>query len=346
VGLILFKKFLDTTDDRLLVYAVLSISIGSYARASGLSLCFAIAVIAFLKFRFRWQFFLTLLSFVPILSFFFYQWLFFGITNYYLKNENFFSNLDVQTLKFKIGELIFYMPSETIFYLLDDKNEWLLSKLYAPIIWFTKSTRLDWMGVLSILFWCVVFVQGVKRILNKEYLLPLYLFVFILLFVFHTCPPGCGGCADPRLFFQVLPVMLLLFVEFLVSIKNLYVKKFLLFSFIGAYTIFNIYGIVKNDKEMLSFSKRDIASVDISTCLVDNSSRNVNVGGAEMFLFKLCFNKGYGYFDKSKIGEYKGKNLLIYTQDESSFQTMGNIRILKKLPLKNSVYLLVVFVNE
>jgi hypothetical protein len=140
--------------------------------------------------------------------------------------------------------------------------------------------------------------------------------------------------------------MLLLFVEFLVSIKNLYIKKFLIFSFIGAYTIFNVYGIVKNDKKILSFSKRDIVSMYISACLVDNNTGKVDIDHARSLLLKLCFNKGYGYFDKSKIGEYKGKNLLIYTQDESSFQTMGNIRILKKLLLKNNEYLLVVFVNE
>ncbi len=336
--LITLNKFLNTKKTAYFIYTILLAAISTYSRASGISLCLAITIVMYVHFKFRWYTLLSLFSLIPILSFFYYQWLFFGVTNYYLQNESFFSHWNVQYLKFNIGELIFYIPSESIFHLYGDKNnEWLLSRLHTPILQLTKGVQLDFMGLLSILFWIPVLMRFIHYIKSKNYTLPFYLGIFILMFTFHCC---ASACADPRLFFQVLPIMILFFVEFVTSINNKYIRQFLLFFFIILYLGLNLHGIIQYNQDMKRYSRKNFPVKEIDACLVDEKIGKSDIIKARLHLFKLCFNKGYDILNEEGLDKLPGKTVIIYTDNIDKYSKLKQVNLLQQLQFKDNTYLL------
>jgi hypothetical protein len=319
LSLIFYCKYLNSGNLKYLLFTVSVGSLALYSRASGVSFGLALLFAEFLRQRkINTQVFISLFIFFFLFCHFWYQWLFFGSTSYYLRKELFFVNLDIHALKFNVSELIFYIPSQFIYNLFGDKNsEPLLAFLSFPLFKFGKSSRFDLMGLLSVLTWVAILIGFLKSLKSMK-ILCFYFIFHIIQFIFHTCEVGC---ADPRIFLELLPLFFLFLYNAILSSPS-FVRVFI-FSFITLflYLPFNLYGTYNfYKKEYSAINLKNATFKDIGYCGVPDKQDFSKA----WLLYKLCFNKKIVYGETPCPS--KSKIVLLTSKKLENLQCFSNLK--------------------
>lgn len=228
-----YQKFNSATH---FYWALFFAALASYTRVYGIVLLFSILFSCGSILKITKEKLISLLAFIPLVSFFFYWWLFTGTFGSYLEKESFFANKSISYLKLTVAEFVFYIPFKILFY---QAGVSALDFFYKPIIFLGETTRLDWAGVTSLLIWTITSIYIIKTAQTISFFI-LLLFIFsILIYIGHTC----SACSDPRILLPLLPFLTISIFKYLDGIKTMWLKHATTFTFVLLYLIINVYVI-------------------------------------------------------------------------------------------------------
>lgn len=211
--------------------------IASYIRVFGIVLLFSFLFSHLPFFKFSKEKMGILCSFVPIVSFYFYWWLFTGAPGQYFREGSILYTKDFIELKYTIAEFIFYIPFLIIFccFGIDE-----MDFFFYPLIFIGRTTRLNLAGIVSLVVWCIAIMQCIKMVSCRKLLVP-FLFLFgSLVHLQHTCSRGHG----PRILLLFLPFFLCFLWLAIYNIKNRILRGLCSTIFIIIYCSINLYVVI------------------------------------------------------------------------------------------------------
>jgi hypothetical protein len=301
--------YLRSEADRYFFMAVVTVGLASWTRASGISLGLAIFIYTFMRYRFKWQTWISTIGFLPFALHVFYQWLFFGGIHPYLGEENiFFGTKVLNYFARNLEGVIFRFPIKFLFgydLFIGERGP---GNFYRALLTPFGIFKLFMGGIVIVVVWTLFISWLIKQIKSKELFIPYYILSLYVIYQFYIC----DVCGSPRYLLPLYPFLLLSIFE---TLKKWGLSKICIF--LALFWLFtNIYGMKEYMNTSVILKNPNEIQKNAKLCIIDEKL-------APNTFYKLCYNKKiiYTFIPVNNLKIYND-NILIFTRCDHKIENM------------------------